>query len=106
MKYNIKIDESVKKQFELKEKNAVITGGCGFLGSQFAETISEMGGNPIIIDNDIKHIDNLKNKLKKFGVNNLVYYSCDITSENQVKEVLKDIKKKISQLTYLLTVQL
>ena len=37
----IKISDSVKEQFDLKGKSAIITGGAGFLGIQFSETIAE-----------------------------------------------------------------
>ena len=38
----------------LNNKNIVVTGGNGFLGKVFCEAISENGGNPIILDNNIK----------------------------------------------------
>ena len=50
------ISNSVKKQFDLSGQNAVITGGAGFLGIQFAEAIMEMGGNSILIDIDEFHL--------------------------------------------------
>ena len=46
----IGIPKSVLKQFDLRDRKAIITGGAGFLGIQFAEAISEMGGTPLLID--------------------------------------------------------
>lgn len=43
-------DPSVRKQFDLSGKLAVITGGAGYLGRQFADAIAEMGGRPAILD--------------------------------------------------------
>lgn len=41
---------SVKAQFDLTGKVAVITGGAGFLGVQFAEAVVEMGGTAVLFD--------------------------------------------------------
>ena len=46
-------------------KSVFITGGAGFLGVQFAETISEMGGTPIILDFNKEFIESLIDQKKK-----------------------------------------
>ncbi len=45
------IPTSVKAQFDLTGRIAVITGGAGYLGVRFAEAIAEMGGLPVLFDN-------------------------------------------------------
>ena len=39
-----------KNFFNLKNKIIVITGGSGFLGSEFSSTLSDVGAIPIILD--------------------------------------------------------
>ena len=46
------IPGSVKAQMDMTGRVAVITGGAGYLGSQFAEAIAEMGGKPVAFDMD------------------------------------------------------
>ena len=41
MKEILQPETSVKKQFDLSNKNIVITGGAGFLGLYFAEAIAD-----------------------------------------------------------------
>ena len=48
------------KTFSLKNKIAVITGGCGMLGIQHAEAIAEIDGIPVLFD-----IKEDKKKLKE-----------------------------------------
>lgn len=42
--------EALKKLFDLSGRSAVITGGCGLLGTKHAEIIAEAGGSPVLID--------------------------------------------------------
>lgn len=41
---------SVKDQFDLSGRVAIITGGAGLLGVKHAEAIAEMGGIPVLVD--------------------------------------------------------
>ncbi|MGE4280777.1 MAG: SDR family oxidoreductase [Magnetospirillum sp.] len=41
---------SVKAQYDLTGKIAVVTGGSGFLGRQFCEAMAEMGATPVMFD--------------------------------------------------------
>ena len=44
----------ISKIFNLKNKNIVITGSAGVLGSQFANTLCKVGANVILVDIDVK----------------------------------------------------
>ena len=71
--------------FNLENKNIIVTGGSGFLGSQLVKALINEKANVYIID--IKKQKN--NKSTK-------YFTSDITKENELKKVLKffKIKKK------------
>lgn len=43
-------NRSVKAQFDLSGRVAVVTGGAGFLGRQFCEALAEMGALPVMFD--------------------------------------------------------
>ncbi len=73
---------------DLEKKNVVITGGSGFLGSQITKAFIKTKSNVFILDIN-------KPKIKS---NNVKFFNCDITKENEVTDILKKIiksKKKI-----------
>jgi NAD(P)-dependent dehydrogenase (short-subunit alcohol dehydrogenase family) len=88
---DIVIHDSVKKQFDLTGRNAIITGGAGFLGIQFAEAIAEMGGKPILIDNNYSNLKIAGEKLEENGIQNFSIHSVDITDENCLRELFNEI---------------
>jgi NAD(P)-dependent dehydrogenase (short-subunit alcohol dehydrogenase family) len=73
---------------DLKNKTIVITGGLGFLASQFIKAFQQNSCNIIIIDN--------KNSNKKN------YYKCDITNEKNIEEVKSIIKKNYKTIDILI----
>jgi len=78
---------------DLNKKNIIITGGLGFLATQFVEAFLKYNCNIILID-----IKNVKKNKKK----NLFYYKCDITSEKEVSLVSKKILKKFKSINVLI----
>ena len=99
---NLLIPRSVKEQFNLNGRLAVITGGAGFLGVQFAETISEMGGTPIILDFNKEFIKSADKKLKDFGCSKYYFFEVDITNEKESENIIKKIWNEISQIDILI----
>ena len=62
MKNNIRISTL----FSIKNKICIITGGCGGIGSELSEIISNNGGKVIVIDKNLPK----KNKTKKYNITN------------------------------------
>ncbi len=87
--------------FTLKNKNIVVTGSLGLLGSQFAEIIAEHNGNPILIDLSQEKLDQQANSInEKYNVHSRGY-SIDISDESCFIKKMKTIKndfKKINGL--------
>ena len=69
---------------DLNNKNIILTGGSGFLGRQITNSFLKNKSNIYILDI----------KKPSFKSKKIVYFKCDITDENQVKEVVKKIKSK------------
>ena len=71
--------------FNLQNKNIIITGGNGFLGSQLVEALLNEKANVYVID--------IKQSKKKTSVK---HFTSDITNENELKKILNffKIKKK------------
>lgn len=72
-----------KTKFNLNNKNILVTGGNGFLGDQITDALLNEKANVYIIDI-------IKPKKKKSAKN----FVSDITSESQLKEILKYFKSK------------
>ncbi len=77
---------------DLKNKVVVITGGNGFLGTQFTKTFLSVNSKVVVLDL----------KVPKRKIKNVYYISCDITNEEDVKNSLIKIKKKFQKLNILI----
>lgn len=79
---------------DLINKTVVITGGSGFLGSQFVEAFSNSKSNVVILD---------KKKNKKFSnKKNIIFIKCDITNEKQVKISSNKVLKAFNRIDILI----
>jgi len=77
--------------FSLKEKNIVILGGTGRIGTSFAETLYNAGANVILGD-----VNKTKNNFSQFEY-------CDVTDEKSINDFFYKLfknKKKIHSLIY------
>ena len=54
------MNKNIKNLFNLNNKNIVIAGGAGFLGSQFSSALSNVGAIPIVLDKDKASLKLLK----------------------------------------------
>ena len=65
--------KNIKDLFNLKNKVIVITGGSGFLGSEFSFALSDMGAIPVILDQNVKSLRILKKKFYEVQNENIQY---------------------------------
>lgn len=84
------------KNFNLKNKVAIITGSAGFFGPQHAEALLEIGAKVILTDINKKNLLNTisKSKLKKYSREILIPLVMDVTSEISIKKVIHTLLKK------------
>ena len=91
----------MKDLFNLKDKIAVITGGSGFLGSEFALTLSNIGAIPIVLDKNKNSLQLLEKKFKKKKLRGL-FFLVDLNDENKVNVAIDLIIKKYRKIDCLI----
>ena len=68
-------------------KRAIVTGGCGFIGSHLAEKLIRLGYKVIIIDNlSTGRLENISSFQKK-----LKFYKLDIKKQSNIEYLFKNI---------------
>ena len=74
-----------KELLNLKNKEILVTGGCGFIGSEIVKQLSQIGASVTIIDN-------LSSGKEKYiqGLSNVKLITGDILDSDVVKSAVKD----------------
>ena len=75
------------KNYNLKNKTAVVTGAGKGLGRACAIALAEAGANLIIISRTKKDLDEVSKVIKKLK-SKCKSYVCDITNYNEIKEII------------------
>lgn len=84
----------------LEGKVAVITGGSVGIGAATATRMAEEGAAVAILDRHDQDGEALARKLKDRGLK-AGYWHCDVTSEQEVKQVLDNVAETFGSLTVL-----
>jgi len=80
------------KNYNLKNKTAVVTGAGKGLGRACAIALAEAGANLVIISRTKKDLDEVSRVIKKLK-SKCKSYICDITNYNEIKEIInKQVK--------------
>ena len=80
------------KNYNLKNKTAVVTGAGKGLGRACAIALAEAGANLVIISRTQKDLNEVTKKIKKFK-SKCKSYVCDITNYNEIKLIINKIPK-------------
>ena len=89
---------TIKKIFDVNDKVIIITGGAGYLGSQYAEGLSQHGANIVIADRNFKECKKIVSSLEAdYDVKPLAI-QLDITKPNSIKKMIAKIKMKYSRI--------
>ena len=80
------------KNYNLKNKTAVVTGAGKGLGRACAIALAEAGANLIIISRTKKDLDEVSKKIKKLK-SKCRSYVCDITNYDEIKEIINNQSK-------------
>jgi NAD(P)-dependent dehydrogenase (short-subunit alcohol dehydrogenase family) len=80
------------KNYNLKNKTAVVTGAGKGLGRACAIALAEAGANLVIISRTKKDLDEVSRVIKKLK-SKCKSYVCDITDYNEIKEIINKQSK-------------
>ena len=93
--------QTSKNFFNLKNQIIVITGGSGFLGSEFSSTLSDVGAIPIILDKNNASLELLKKKFIKRKRRGF-FFLVDLNNETKVNVVINSIIQKYRKIDCLI----
>ena len=71
---------------ELKEKHVLVTGGCGFIGSEVTKQLSDVGAKIIVLDN----LSSGKNEYVK-GIPNVTIQNGELGDSSLIHSLITDI---------------
>ena len=77
----------------IKDKVALVTGGCSGIGYAIAESLAEEGANVIVTSRKKEKVDDALNKLKKYNTKNYGIVT-NITDNNEPTEVLNKVMRE------------
>ena len=80
------------KNYNLKNKTAVVTGAGKGIGRACAIALAEAGANLIMISRTQKDLNEVSKKIKRLK-SKCKTYVCDITNYNQIKNIINKIPK-------------
>ena len=86
---------SYEDLFSLKGRKAVVTGGCGYLGSETVKGLVDFGADVVVITRKIREIEGLSRPV--------TYLECDLGDTEKLKEVLKEAAGENETIDILLT---
>ncbi len=81
--------------FNLKDRTALITGGCGFLGVKHAEAILEFGGEVILSDvlSEEIRFDVVKRLKDKYNTDKVTSVYMDVTDKLSIQKAIDNYNK-------------
>lgn len=88
-------------RFHLEGKTVILTGSAGRLGSHFAETFASTNANLILVDTEEEKNTKLRKKLKDKFKARIVLKSTDISDEQNVKNMIKEIRQQFKTIDVL-----
>lgn len=90
-------------KFKLNNKVAIVTGGYGYLGKYFVETLAEAGAVTIIGGRDLDKCNILKEKIiQKIPGSHVDFIKMDISDSNSIKDCYSKVYTKYKKIDILI----
>ena len=85
--------------FSLKNKTAIVTGAASGIGLAISKVFANAEANVCMLDLDMDALTNAKNEIMKEESNATIStFVCNVTNENQVKDVFQQVVNKYGRL--------
>jgi len=93
--------KNFKNFFNIENNIIVITGGAGYLGSEFSSALSDAGAIPVILDKNKIALEILKKKFSKKKQRGY-FFEIDLNSEDKVKATINLVIRKYKKIDCLI----
>ena len=92
----------INNLFNMSEKNSLVTGAAGKIGTMISHTLAELGSNLILVDIFIEDLSKLKDQIQnKFNVD-VKIFDVNLESENDRKVFVINLMNEIDNLNVLI----
>jgi len=96
-------DKMSNAMFSIKNKNIIVTGAGGVIGSTISVSLAKAGARLSILDCNAQKLKITGGKINGYGEGHLAFV-CDVTDIENLKKVNADILKKIDRIDGLINV--
>jgi len=93
---------NIKKLFDLSDKTIILTGAAGFLGSVYADGLSQVGANVVLCDVNFNGCKKIENQIRKKYAVEPLSIKLDITNSQSIKNLISKVSKKYSKIDVLI----
>ncbi|MCA0172675.1 SDR family NAD(P)-dependent oxidoreductase [Bacillus sp. RAR_GA_16] len=90
------------KYFDLSNKVAVVTGGGRGIGKAMAHALSEAGAKVALVGRTFAVLNETATEISKETGGEVLPFSCDVTKEENIKELVTEIHEKLGSITILI----
>src|ERR1700716_2316347 len=80
-----------KNLFELKKKNAIVTGAVGILGQRFCRGLAEFGARVAVVDLELDPCVALAAELERDYGTSALGVACDVSDPGSVADMVKQV---------------
>jgi 2-dehydro-3-deoxy-D-gluconate 5-dehydrogenase len=87
--------------FDWTNKNVIITGAGGSIGSTLAHAFAVYEANVVLVDKNAQSMENIARIVKDLG-RICLSYAIDITDEQQVQDMVQDVRSQLGTIDILL----
>ena len=89
-------------QFDLSERVAVVTGGCGLLGKEFTKALISAGAKVVIGDINDYQLSLVKDEIaQQFDPSMISVFPLDVTNDQSINSFIGEIEKKFGRIDIL-----
>jgi NAD(P)-dependent dehydrogenase (short-subunit alcohol dehydrogenase family) len=98
---NISQKQDLVNIFSVENKNIIITGSSGLLGSYYAQILLELGANVALVDHSTETSKRIEKEYLKRG-SSVKYYNTDLSNKKNIILTIKKIKKDFGSIDVLI----